>query len=405
MIRAVLVIWMGLWASLASAQGFGGLAMLDAGQSHVRDTRFGGVEVQLSLSQGVPYRVFTLVAPNRLVIDFREVDWLDARAEDLLEPGRVSELRIGVFRPGWSRLVAVLDSPMTVSEAGMEVDPATGGAVMRVSLARSDQIDFERASGAPQDPRWDLPDPAEIRAIVRRSDDRPLVVMLDPGHGGLDPGAQNGGVREAHLMLAMARELRETLRREGGFDVRMTRDSDVFVSLEGRIALAHAAGADLFVSLHADALEEGQAHGASVYTLAEEASDAASAALAERHDRDDLLSGLDLTRSDDRVANVLMDLARLDNAPRSQALARHLVAGMRNAVGRVHKRPLRQADFSVLKAADVPSVLVEVGFLSTQEDLENLQDPVWRATMAAGLRDGILAWAREDAALSRLRRQ
>ena len=137
----------------------------------------------------------------------------------------------------------------------------------------------------------------------------------------------------------------------------------------------------------------------------DDASDAASAALAERHDRDDLLSGLDLSGSDDRVADVLLDLARLDNTPRGVALARHLVDGIRNAVGTVHKRPLRRAGFSVLKAADIPSVLVEVGFLSTAADLDNLQDPIWRAGMAAGIRDGITDWALEDAALARLRRQ
>ena len=126
--------------------------------------------------------------------------------------------------------------------------------------------------------------------------------------------------------------------------------------------------------------------------------------MAERHNRDDLLAGIDLSQSDDRVANVLMSLARLDNAPRSEALARHMLDGIRNAVGRVHKRPLRSAGFSVLKAADIPSVLLEVGFLSTDEDLKNLSDPIWRQGMAAGIRDGLIAWRAEDAALAPLRR-
>jgi N-acetylmuramoyl-L-alanine amidase len=160
----------------------------------------------------------------------------------------------------------------------------------------------------------------------------------------------------------------------------------------------------VFISLHADALAEGEARGAAVYVLSDEASDAASAALAERHNRDDLLAGLDLSQSDDRVANVLMSLARLDNAPRSEALAKHMLDGIRNAVGRVHKRPLRSAGFSVLKAADIPSVLLEVGFLSTAEDLKNLSDPIWRQGMAAGIRDGLIAWRDEDRALAPLRR-
>jgi N-acetylmuramoyl-L-alanine amidase len=232
-----------------------------------------------------------------------------------------------------------------------------------------------------------------------------MVIMLDPGHGGIDPGAQRSGVNEADLMLRFAFELQEVLRRTGRYQVLMTRNSDVFVSLEARVAKAHQANADLFISLHADALLEGQAHGATIYTLSEEASDAASQALAERHNRSDLLTGLALSGTDDRVAQVLMDLARLDNTPRSQALATHLIGGIKNALGQVHKRPLRQAGFSVLKAADIPSVLIELGFLSTEQDLINLQDPVWRAGMAAGIRDGVNTWALEDKALSRLRRQ
>ena len=127
--------------------------------------------------------------------------------------------------------------------------------------------------------------------------------------------------------------------------------------------------------------------------------------MAERHERDELLTGLDLTGTDDRITRVLMALARLDNTPRSAALASHLIGGIKNAGGEVHKRPERQAAFSVLKAPGIPSVLLEVGFLSTDHDLRNLQDAAWRAGMAAGIRDGIDAWALEDAALEELRRR
>ena len=394
-----------VFASGAMAQDLGVRATLDPARSGVTDTR-SGVELRLGLSQGVPYRVFTLDAPNRLVIDFREVDWQAAAPTALDRSARVRTLRFGPFRAGWSRLVAELEVPMLVDTAGLAVDPVSGRADLTVQLGIADQDAFSAQAGAPSDPRWDLPVPTAKVAKPRVTDAaRPLVVVLDPGHGGVDPGAQAGGLNEADLMLAMARELRETLLRAGGFDVYLTRDTDEFVSLEARVALAHSYGADLFISLHADALEEGEARGAAIYTLSDEASDKASAALAERHNRDDLLAGLDLSDADDRVAGVLMDLARLDNTPRSEALARHLIDGIANATGRVHKRPLRQAGFSVLKAADIPSVLVEVGFLSTQADLKNLRDPLWRAGMAAGLRDGIQAWALEDASLSPLRRR
>ncbi|CUH77608.1 N-acetylmuramoyl-L-alanine amidase [Tropicibacter naphthalenivorans] len=388
-------------AQEASGQETSGLARFEAGQ--ISDAMFGGTTLELALSQGVPWRAFTLTDPMRLVLDFREVDWQGADAQVLDQSEAVTALRMGAFRPGWSRLVAELSEPLRIEQAGLSVSEDTGQAGLTVVLKGTSAAAFEASAGMPRDPTWDRPAPS-AHAPKAAASGRPVIV-LDPGHGGIDPGAERDGFSEADLVLRFALEFREVLLRTGQYDVVMTRESDQFVSLEGRVSFAHEVGADLFISLHADALDEGRAHGASVYTLAEEASDAASAALAERHDRDDLLAGLDLSGADDRVAQVLMDLARLDNTPRSQALAGHLVGGIKNALGQVHKRPLRQAGFSVLKAADIPSVLVELGFLSTEQDLANLRDPIWRAGMAAGLRDGIAAWAVEDAALARLRRQ
>lgn len=383
----------------AGAQDASGLARLTGGT--IEDGRR-ETDVSLQLSQGVPWRVFTLDDPWRVVLDFREIALDDAATAALDRSDRVQDIRMGAYRPGWSRIVLGLSEPMAVARAGLRVDRDSGAATLDMTLSPTDPDRFAAAAGLPADPDWGRP-----RAVAPRppADDGQLVIMLDPGHGGIDPGAQNDGVDEADLMLQFARELRDVLRRTGRYAVVMTRDDDVFVSLEARVAAAQDAGADLFVSLHADAIEEGVAHGASVYTLSQDASDEASAALAERHERDDLLSGLDLTGTDDRVAQVLMDIARLDSAPRSRALAGHLVDGIRNAVGEVHKRPLRHAAFSVLKAADIPSVLVELGFLSTGQDLKNLRDPIWRAAMAAGIRDGIDAWALEDAALEGLRRR
>lgn len=382
------------------AQDLGALARFETGT--VQDTRR-GAELQLEISQGVPWRLFTLTEPNRLVMDFREIEWGDAATDAFAGTDRIAVVRTGTYRPGWSRLVADLTEPMVVQSAELLTDTLDGGATITVQLASVDQTAFDDVSGAPRDPRWDLPAPAQVAAVPPRDPNR-VRIVLDPGHGGIDPGAEREGISEANLMLTFGRELQDVLRRAGGFDVILTRDGDYFVSLEARVALARDAGADLFVSLHADALAEGVARGAAVYVLSDDASDAASAALAERHNRDDLLAGLDLSQSDDRVANVLMSLARLDNAPRSEALAKHMVDGIRNAVGRVHKRPLRSAGFSVLKAADIPSVLLEVGFLSTEEDLRNLSDPIWRQGMAAGIRDGIIAWRDEDRALAPLRR-
>ncbi len=389
-----------LLATAGAAQGASGLARLVDGG--VKDTRFGRTELTLQLSQGVPWRVFTLTDPLRVVLDFREVDWQGTDPLAFDGSDRVQHVRMGRFRPGWSRLVLLLTEPMEVDTAALAIRP-DGQADLRVRLGRTDADSFAAGAGAPDDPHWQ--DRPELRLTAPPPDDGPFTIVLDPGHGGIDPGAQRGGVTEADLMLQFARELREVLLRAGDYRVELTREADHFVSLEGRVARAHQVGADMFISLHADALEEGVAHGAAVYTLAEDASDAASAALAERHDRDDLLAGIDLSGQEDEVAHVLLQLARLDNTPRSQALARHIVAGIENALGHVHKKPLRQAGFSVLKAADIPSVLVELGFLSTERDLKNLQDSAWRAGMAAGIRDGIAQWQIEDAALARLRRQ
>ena len=227
----------------------------------------------------------------------------------------------------------------------------------------------------------------------------PVVVVLDPGHGGIDPGAEREGQTEAKLMLTFARELKEALLRDGRFKVVMTRNEDVFVPLETRISIARAAGATVFLSLHADALAEGEAQGATVYTLAEEATDEAAQALAERHDRDDLLAGLDLSAQDDVVVTVLMDMARTETQPRVDRLAGHLVGAIKGAELRMHRHPHQQGGFSVLKSPDIPSALVELGFLSSARDLKRLEDPEWRARMAAALVAGLAAWAEEDRAI------
>lgn len=386
----------------AQSQEFGALARILPEDTNLRDRRGGAVELSFGLSQGVPWRAYTLADPDRLVIDFQEVDWTGLTPETFSSDA-IAAVQFGALRPGWSRFVARLSAPLAVESAGLFVSPDTAEARLEIRLEELSRAAFNAQTGAAPDARWVLPEPV-MRARPTTTPDR-LIVMLDPGHGGIDPGAIRHGHKEADLVLQLARDIEEALLRTGNIDVVMTRREDVFVSLEGRVAMARNSGAHLFLSLHADALQEGVAHGASVYTLSDTATDEASAALAERHDRDDLLAGVDLSGSDDVVAQVLMDLARQDNAPRSTMLAKALIGAIETEVGHVHKRPLRHAGFSVLKAPDIPSVLVEAGFLSTDEDLRNLQDPDWRAAMARGIRDGILAWSLADAAVAPLRRK
>ena len=234
--------------------------------------------------------------------------------------------------------------------------------------------------------------------------------MLDPGHGGVDPGAERDGHNEKALMLRFARELREVLLRAGGFEVVLTREADEFVSLERRVAIGARAGRGRVLSLHADALSAGRAHGATVYTLADSASDEASAALAERHNRANMLAGVDLSDSDDVVADVLMDLARQETQPRAERLAQAIRLGIAEQDLPLHSRPLREAGFSVLKAPDIPSVLVELGFLSSARDRENLIDPGGGAhgrgdpRRAAGLAAGRRGRGRTGAAIGEIGR-
>jgi N-acetylmuramoyl-L-alanine amidase len=406
----IMRIWLmrlALLVSAVSAQaqeaGFSGLARLDPARSAITDAG-GGLEVTLALSQGVPWRVFTLDDPARLVLDFREVDWQGAGAGDLIAGQRALGLRLGQIRPGWSRMVVDLAGPHVLEEAGLRVDPQSGMARLQLRLGAQDPQTFAAQAGAPDLPGWDLP-AATPQPMAPPTEDGALRVVLDPGHGGIDPGAEVDGTQEKALMLTFARELREVLLRAGGFDVVLTRDADEFVSLERRVALAHRAGADVFLSLHADALSGARARGASVYTLSDSASDAASAALAERHNRADILAGVDLSGKDDVVADVLMDLARMETQPRADHLAEVLLDTFRAAGLPLLSRPQRHAGFSVLKAPDIPSVLIELGFLSSPRDLKNLRDATWRAQAAETLRDALGAWRDADAARAGLVRQ
>jgi N-acetylmuramoyl-L-alanine amidase len=374
------------------AEDLSALARVDAMRSGLVATG-SGLELRLGLSQPVPWRVRLLDNPPRLVIDTREVDWSGAEVLAMVRPAVA--MRAGSFRPGWSRLVLELNGPHQLVQAEMVTTDATR---IEVTLAPTDAESFEAEAARPDLPDWALPAAADLVAPLPEGSG-PLVVVLDPGHGGIDPGAERDGTSEAALMLTFARELKEALIRDGRFRVVLTRDDDVFVPLETRTSIAREAEADLFLSLHADALAEGDAQGATIYTLAAEASDEATAALAERHDRDDLLAGIDLTAQDDVVAEVLMDMARTETLPRTERLAAAVVATIKAAEIRMHRYPHQTGGFSVLKSPDIPAALLEVGFLSSDRDFKRLSDPAWRAKLADAVVQGLVAWSVEDTAL------
>lgn len=387
------VLYFMVAAGMAQAQEFRALARAVAEGSLATDAGQ-GVEISVALTQSVPFRVTTHADPYRLVIDAREVDWsaLDATFD---QSSLVHGVQTGraVEAAGWSRMALTLSAPFAVETAAMETDEATGAARIVIALGPATEAEFAVSATSA---------PAPVVAPARPGDDR-FVVALDPGHGGVDPGAEADGVREADLMLTFARELSEALIRTGEVEVVLTRHDDSFVSLPERITVARAGGADVFVSLHADAIAFGSASGATVYTLAEDASDAASASLAEQHDRTDLLQGVDLNATGDDVADVLMSLARRDTAPRADALADQIVDAFRAAEVPLHPQPRLSAGFSVLRAADIPSVLLEVGFLSNPIDRARIEDENWRGRVQSALVTAILDWAAADAVAADLR--
>lgn len=392
---AALLLALGLAIAPVQAQDLRAMARIAPENSQISDFRR-GIAVALTLSQAVPYKLTLLDGPPRLRLSFHEVNWGGVDLAALDRSDHVTGLATGHAEPGWSDLTLTLDRPYEVSSAELRINEATGGADLSVQLRATDRTRFTQLV---------TPEPAAPIARPDPAGPRSLRIALDPGHGGFDPGARNGGYSEAVLMLTFVRELREKLVRVGGYEVILTRNADVFVPLPERVAIARRGGADLFLSFHADALEAGRARGATVYTLSDVASNQASELLAGRLNRADLLAGVDLSDADDLVATALMELARRETRPRSEALAGHLVHNISRALGGMHKSPRMAADFAVLRAPDIPSALIEMGFLSDAGDLENLLTPTWRDQAAQGVLDAIEAWALEDRALAPLRRQ
>lgn len=406
MLAAMLAL---LWSGPVAAQSSLGVQarLLEEGTSLTasRDV----ISLRLALSQPVPFRVRMLANPPRLVMDVNTLDWTGTRLGADRSPRMpVGAVRTGHLPDGWARLVVDMTAPFALRLSEQRVAEETGRAVIHLDLHRVALEEFERLAqnevefAARTSPALLHPDAPVLPAPAENA--RKPLVMLDPGHGGIDPGAERGGVREADLVLDFARELREVLLRRGVFAVGMTRNADEFVSLDGRIRAARAAGADLLLSLHADALPEGIATGTVIYLLGDEASDDSAAYLAERHDRADLLAGVDLNRNTDEIARVLMSVAWQDTAPRARGLADALVAGMGAADIRLHRRPVQSGAFTVLRAVDMPSALIELGFMSSPRDMANLQDSAWRQRMAEAIADGLEIWHREDLAQQALRR-
>ncbi len=404
----LLTLWLVLVLAAPAFAERQGPADLDMAASSVETQGRGwgrtpAIEMRLIVSHAVPYRVYFLDKPARLVVDFRGLDFAANDPMKLQGAGNFKAIRWGRFRPGWSRLVAELPSPYALTEAVQHDADGQSAIVLRLNPVK--EKNFQTRSD-PLSALWDLPESTVPQFTPRPQwgEQRPLRVAIDPGHGGQDPGAQVGPITEAAVMLGFSLELSKVLK-ENGIEVIATRDNDSFVPLEKRMTIARAGGADLMISLHADALPQGQAAGVSIYVWDPAANDRAASQLAMRHDRDDLLAGMDLSGTEDEIVRTLMDIARVDTLPRSRNLAGMLMSEMSRAGLDMHRRPVRGAAFSVLKSPDIPSVLIELGFLTDANDRANLLDPDWRARMAQAITRSVASWASDETARTEVLRR
>ena len=357
------------------------------------DARLGGDESQtrfvMDFSRKIDLRAFTLADPYRVVVDIPQVTF--QLPPKIGESGRglIKAFRYGLVMAGGSRIVLDLVKPARIDKAFV-VDASAGApARLVLELIATDREAFLRQIVLDDKfARTDLPPNGAPEQ--KSSDPRPLVV-LDPGHGGLDTGTKApSGEEEKDIVLKFALRLRDRLERNGKYRVLMTRTDDTFIPLADRVRIARDAGAVLFVSIHADSLprREGDAQGASVYTLSEKATDPEAARLAEKENRADVIAGVDLKSEPDDVAGILIDLAQRETKTFSVQFAHKLVGELKTAT-RLHKTPLKSAGFRVLRAPDVPSVLVELGYVSNREDLQALLSDSWRNRTAETMAQAI----------------
>ncbi len=387
----------------------------------VTDARVGThqtkTRIVLDVTGPVSYRVFTLTDPHRVVIDLPEVKW-ELAPSALSRTGLVQKLRYGMFKPGNSRFVLECNQSASVDDIFL-VEPRDGhGYRLVLDLTVRGQEDSAKAARtaprppapkpmldvsftppppegivftAPRPGRDEFTPPVPVGLIFAPPPARPRpavdtrLVVIDPGHGGIDPGARGvSRVDEKHVTLAVAREVRRQLERKGGYKVVLTRDRDVFIRLRDRMAIARKLGADLFISVHADSMRDKSVRGASVYTLSERASDAEAAALAEQENKVDLIADMDLSEETPDVANILLDLVQRESMNRSAQFAEMLATELGRET-RLLSNAHRFAGFAVLKAPDIPSVLVELGFLSNAEDARLLRRKDHQQKLAAGI--------------------
>ena len=359
----------------------------------------------LDLDKSIQFRAFALADPYRVVVDIPQVSFQLPPEAGITGRGLVKAFRYGLVMPGGSRIVFDLTGPARIAKSYV-LDAANDQPPRLVlELEEVDRTNFVQSLAVESRPQLrpaiaDAADP--IVAMKAAAEPRPAdavdlrpVVVIDPGHGGVDNGTQAGGGEnnEKDLVLGFGLALRDRIEKSGKYRVVMTREDDTFIPLADRVRIARNQSAALFVSIHADALPrgEGDAQGATIYTLSDRASDSEAERLAEAENKADAIGGVNLTEEPTEVADILIDLARRETRAFSNRFARLLMGEMKTTA-RMHKHPLKSAGFKVLKAPDVPSVLVELGYVSNKEDLEHLLSENWRARIVGSMGQAIDAF-------------
>jgi N-acetylmuramoyl-L-alanine amidase len=377
----LLVIWAGQGADARAAEWDAAGPAVAIAADLAQEA--GRTRLTVTLSKPVEAASFVLEKPDRVIVDLPEVNFqLPPAASRHL--GMVKSLRCGLIGPGRSRIVAELTGPAVPVRTETTSGP-DGVARLIVELARSDREAFRRAAQAgARDTQVRVT--GAIEAVAKET--RPLIA-LDAGHGGVDPGARAvSGEAEKDIVLAFAERLRTTLSGSGRYRVVMTRDHDIFVPLDERVRRARAAGADLFVSVHADSISSPIVRGATIYTGAEQATDVESQTLAERENSADAAGGLAHGPEPAGVSDILQDLTMRETRGFSHRFAGHLFSEL-NPMVRFSTQPQREASFRVLRAADMPSVLLELGYLSNARDVESLLSEDWRRRTSAAMAKAI----------------
>ncbi|MDH6232936.1 N-acetylmuramoyl-L-alanine amidase [Mesorhizobium soli] len=338
-----------------------------------------------------------LRGPHRLVIDLPGAKF-SIDTKDLKAHGLIKSVRYGQVGEGVSRVVLTTKGPFTVEKLDiLKNEDAPGYRVVADIIAASER-QFEEALAVQAQTTASTATPKTDRLEENHPQKR-FTVVIDPGHGGIDGGAEGlNGTIEKSITLAFALELKAKLAEIGSYDVYMTRDKDEFLRLDDRVRIARQHEADLFISIHADTIRLKGIRGATVYTVSEKASDAEAQALADRENLSDKLAGIEIEDENHEVADILIDLIRRETHGFSMKFAQSVVGELSNSVGLINN-PHRFAGFRVLKAPDVPSVLIELGYLSNPEDEEQLRDPDWRGKAADSISKAVAGFAASKTAV------